>query len=407
MGQYDLFRKIAQSTLTTKQRTVSQMQNDIINDFKSSPSYESVTISNVSRDVQIVDESYISKSESKKRILGIPNEIFGIGEIVVWNSANWIITGIDSNKEIQFKGTIQKSNNTLKFYHENSILYEIPCIVGKGNLGLDENKFLSLPADENYITCADTTDSSKIDENIRFILGKKVYSILGISDIVTPGLLSIHIKEGQFNADDNRDLGIANYFSHQSVKEIYILNGTEVSLLYTNATLQLAIQAKENGVIVSNPVVTYTTSSAYVATVSSTGLITALGTGDAIVTCYYGAVSASITIHSEMVVSDNYNIVISPTDTTLKLSRSLVLTAKAMDNGILDESKHFVWSISNLDGSSGNYATLTVDVVDDGICTVLASSLSSVANKYVVVRCSLSIDANVYFERTIKIINLF
>ena len=328
------------------------------------------------------------------------------GSIVEWGEDKWIITTDIDDLKAYKSASMVKSNNTLKFYSSSSqTLYQIPCIIGKSSISLETNKFLSIPADENLVVCPNNIDSSKIDENTRFILGGKVYSVIGIDNIETVGLLVIRIKEGQISDDDNLELGIANYYSNQIIREIYILNGTEASLLYTNATLQLNLLCKDNGVIVDNPTVTYSTNSAYVCSISSSGLITANGTGDAIITAYYGAVSASITIHSEMVISDNYNKVITPTDTTLKLSRSLVLVAKSMNNGVDDLiPRIFVWSISNLDGSSNNYASINVD---GEICTILASSLSSVANKYVVVRCELSYDPNIFIERQIKIINLF
>ena len=60
--------------------------------------------------------------------------------------------------------------------------------------------------------------------------------------------------------------------------------------------------------------------------------------------------------------------------------------------------------MSNKDGSSNVYATITQN---DNVCVVLANSLSSVANKYVIVRCELTTDNTVYTDKEIKIINLF
>ena len=48
MSTYDLFRKMAQSDLTTKDREVYQIKYDIAQEFDDSPSYESVLIDGVS-----------------------------------------------------------------------------------------------------------------------------------------------------------------------------------------------------------------------------------------------------------------------------------------------------------------------------------------------------------------------
>lgn len=399
---------------TERDIQINSMKSSVLNDFANSPSYFVVLKNGVEQGFNVLEESIITKNPNKKRLICKPDETIIVGDIINFNSSKWICTDNDITSEIYDIGIITRCNNTLKFYpsstnsNENSLLIEVPCIVGKGSLNLDENKFMSIPADENVVRCANTVDSLKIALNTRFILNGDAYSVIGVDKIEYPGLLTIRIKEDQINtADDRIDLGIANWVSHQVTKEIYILNGTEASLLYTNATLQLDVLCKDNSVVVSNPTVTYATSSAYVATVSTTGLITANGTGDAIISATYGSSTATITIHSEMVVSDNYNIVLSPTDTTLKLSRSLVLTAHAMKNGIEDLTREFTWELSNLDGSSGNYASINYDFATDNICTITASNLSSVANKYVIIKCTLTSDNSVFTERQIKIINLF
>jgi len=393
------------SNYSSKEEIVSDVKENFDIRRYYSAEGKSVIIDNI--ETQVIIQSHLNPLNEGKydKKIHMPIEtVVDTGSIVEWEGNKWIIISNIDNLQAYKTASMIKSNNTLKFYDKNSILYEIPCIVGKGNLSLEENKFLSIPADEYVVAIPNTVDTLNIDENTRFILSGSAYSVVGIDNISNIGLLNIRVKEGQIVEDDNIDLGIANYYSHQSVKEIYILNGTSANLLFTSATLQLNILCKDNGVIISNPTVTYSSSNTGIATVSSTGLITCVGTGDVVVTVTYGTVSASITIHGEISEIDDYNIVISPTDTTLKLSRSIVLTAKAMKNGVEDSTREFIWSLSNLDESSNVYATITPN---DDICTVLASSISSSANKYVVVKVKLTSDVSVYTERQIKIINLF
>ena len=396
---------------TERDNQINTIKNSVLNNFANSPSYFLTLRNGIEQGFNIVEENEIIKNPNKKRVICRPDETIIVGDIIEFDNSNWICTENDTTSEICDIGIISKSNNTLLFYpsqsNENPIsneLIEIPCIVGKGNINLDTNKFLSIPADENLIICPNNSNSSYINENTRFILSGSAYIVQGIDNISNVGLLNIRVKQDQISADDNLELGIANYWSNQSIKEVYILNGTSASLLYTNATLQLDIECKDNGLVVENPIVSYISDNTYVCTVDENGLITANGTGDAIITVSYGIASASITIHSEMVVNDNYNIVITPTDDILKLSRSISLTAHAMKNGVEDLTRHFVWSLSNKDGSSNVYATITQN---DNVCVVLANSLSSVANKYVIVRCELTTDNTVYTDKEIKIINLF
>ena len=340
--------------------------------------------------------------------LHVPMEIsINTGSLVEYEGFDWLITGnVDDLQAYKSAGMV-KCNNTLKFYNQTHILHNIPCIIQNSNIKLDNDKFMFLPADEHILICSNNTDSSNIDLNTRFILNDNAYSIIGIDNISNQGLLNIRIKDDQINSDDNLDLSIANYYSHQIVREIYILNGTSASLLFNNATLQLNIQCKDNDVIVDNPIITYSSSNINIATVSSTGLITCKGTGDVIITAIYSGVSDTITIHGDISEVDDYNIVITPLDETLKISRSITLEAHAMKNGVEDLTREFIWEIRNLDGSSNLYASIFVDDANDRICVVTAGNIGNIANKYVVIKCSLTSDNSVYVEREIKLINLF
>lgn len=397
---------------TMKDRQINYMQNAIINNFNDSPSHRSAYFNGLTsvKNIQVIDNSDSDKYNIKT-ILSEPSETFNVGDVVVFDGLTFLVTTIDKGNPIQTKGTIQLCNNTLSFYsttdsttHTIPTLHTIPCIIGKGSIKQDENKYITLPADENIVVCANTVDSLKITENTRFILFGDAYSVIGINKIENPGLLTIRIKEDLVIEDDNVVSGIANFYSNQSVKEIHILNGTYASLFYAESTLQLNIQCKENGTIITNPTVTYSSANATIATVNSTGLITLHGTGDVVITATYGNVSDTITIHGDIAEVDNYNIMITPFDDTLKLSRSMVLTGQVMNKGVVDTTRHVSWSISNLDGSSGNYATITPNV---DTCTILAGNLSSIANKYIVIRASLIGDSTVYLDKQIKIINLF
>ena len=70
MGTYDLFRKIAQSSLTEKERDVAQMKNDLLYSFESTPSFYGVTINGVSKKVHLITE------KNNKKMLSKPNESF-------------------------------------------------------------------------------------------------------------------------------------------------------------------------------------------------------------------------------------------------------------------------------------------------------------------------------------------
>ena len=175
---------------------------------------------------QVIVQSHLNPLNRDKidNIIHMPIEtLVQTGSIVDFENEKWIIVSDIDDLKAYKSANMVKSNNTLLFYpsqsNENPIsndLIEIPCIVGKGNINLDTNKFLSIPADENLIICPNNSNSSYINENTRFILSGSAYVVQGIDNISNVGLLNIRVKQDQISADDNLELGISNYWSNQS-----------------------------------------------------------------------------------------------------------------------------------------------------------------------------------------------
>ena len=376
--------------------------------LNASPNKKTITVNEVSYVVTIQDGSALDNDIEDKIILSKISDEFNIGDIISWDNKTWLIYW----KEIKTikncnRIKMQECNNILKYY-KDYILYESPCImsnssISKGNIKANESKFITLAADEYIVTCSNNVDNSHIDENTRFILNRKAYQVVGIDDLTKSGLLYIKIKETVITANDNKSLGIADYYNNQITREAMIKNGTDATLFYANSTLQLNIEAKENGVIVVNPTLTYTSSNTYVCTVSASGLITAKGTGTATVTVTFGGVSDSMIIHSDMVVVDGYNLTLIPSENTILLNSAKTFTAHFWNNGVEVFNQNCRWIISNSDGTSIPYATISPNGIN---CILFAINKTSNVGKYVKLRSELISDSNVYIEHEIKIISL-
>jgi len=196
MGVYDLFRTIAQSSLSTKDRTINQIKYDIALDFEDSPSYETILINNVSKGVHIVTDK-----KDNKVMLSKPDESFVVGDIVTWNSNKFLVTDIDENQNIQTKGTIQLCNNTISFYNKSGIswvLNEIPCIIDSNvrlySMGTDENKYLSIPSTDIVVRVSNTTISSQIKRDDIFKIGMQNYEVVDLNDVIENGLIILKMK---------------------------------------------------------------------------------------------------------------------------------------------------------------------------------------------------------------------
>ena len=119
------------------------------------------------------------------------------------------------------------------------------------------------------------------------------------------------------------------------------------------ATVQLSAEVQDqNGQVMSGAGVTWTSSSASMATVSSTGLVTAAGNGTATITATAGSASGTATVTVAQQVSA---VVVSPAADTLVAGDTLRLTAEATDaNGHAVAGAEFAWA-------SGDTAVAVVD----------------------------------------------
>jgi len=358
---------------------------------------------------QVIIQSHLNPLNEGKydKKIHMPIEtVVNTGSIIEWENDKWIIVSNIDNLQAYKTASMVKSNNTLKFYSNNindAILYSTPCIIGKGNISLDENKFLSIPADEYVIVIPSNTDTLKINLNTRFILSNFAYIVIGTDVISNVGLINIRVKETQIDSvDDNLSLSIANYYSHQHVYTVSILNSN--AILYVNDTLTLDIIATDNGVQVINPIITFLSSNVNVATIIN-GVINCIAEGNATITATYNGISSSINLTVQSVeIADNYTVNITGL-TTVKLGNSITLTSSVFNNGVIDLSKSVVWNISNQDLSSNIY--LSILSYDRDNIVLKATSNSAYVNKYVVIRASKSDDLSIFRLFNVQIKSLF
>ena len=392
MGTYDLFRKIVQSDLTSKERSISQIQNDIISDFYDSPSYQSVTISSVVRDVQIVDESAINKKPNKKRMLALPNETFNIGEVVVWNSENWLLTNLDSDIGVQTKGIIERCNNTLTFY-KNHNLYTTPCIIESSvqlyRMSLDETKYISELSDNIVVRIPNNITASLIEINDIFSIGKFNYKLTNMSDVVETGLLVLKLQ-----------IVLEQPITHTFTLDI--TNGT-IANIQTGTTLQLNTNVYDNNKLISpTPSLTYTSSNTSVATVNSSGLVTGVTSGTATITVKLtsdNTIQDSISVNITAIPQNNYTYSLLSTsipDTEIVINQTKSYVVTKYNNGVAI-AQTFTFSVV------GDTSAYQLVMVDGNNCTVKALKSSGI----ITLKAVDDSDISKYVEKNITLKNIF
>jgi hypothetical protein len=268
---------------TFKDRQINSLKDAILEDFEDSPSFHSVKINDIDRGVQILDENAINKNPNKKRVLCKPDEDINTGDEIFWKNKYWLCTNVDSDKEIYAKGIIEKCNNTLKWQTSTGEIKEYPCIItDKTSVysdGLDTNRYITIGDDQILITIQNNFDTIQLEVDKRFIFNHSkndIYKLSKVQSLIQEGILYLTMTKDQFGVNDNLDLNLADYVQNNFV--VTITNGDTVSLNISD-TLQLVCELRNNGVVVENPTITYQSSDITKATVSSTGLITAISTG--------------------------------------------------------------------------------------------------------------------------------
>jgi hypothetical protein len=138
-------------------------------------------------------------------------------------------------------------------------------------------------------------------------------------------------------------------------------------------TVQLGVALKNaNGDLVSGPAVTWTSSNQAVASVSNSGLVTALALGATTISAMAGGKTgtAQVTVEGTPVA----NVIVLPETDTLLVGETVQLTAQLLDaNGVVIPGRTPIWSTS-----AATVATVSengqVTAISDGTATISASS---------------------------------
>ena len=386
---------------TTKDRQIDAIKRNITNNFKDNPSWKEVYIngSTTITNVSIVEESVLVKQQNKKIMLSMPDETFDVGDVVNWDSNNWIVTSVDDDKTVETIGAIEKSTVILNYY-KNNVLFSVPAVVYSGTESIEENKYMFLTADELLLKCPYNVDTAYIKEGIRFLLSGTAYKVIATNDVLEQGLLRIRIKEDVIDmTDDNLTLSIANYYSNQNTYTLSLLSNSTLNLNTSLETSQINIKAYNNNVLVSSPVVTYVSSDPTKASVSSTGLITCHATGIATITVTYQSQTVTITVTGVTSSEYSYKINIIGLD-TIKVGREETYSGLFLDEGVVSANT-FTWLLTATDG-----------IASTDLATILSSTSTScilktnLIPKYgeIKLKCTTT-DTNYTTTKTIKIIS--
>lgn len=171
---------------SSRKYNINNIQRDIINSFDDLSSYKikfwkhSGIDESKSRYVRVIDKEF-----NEKKMLGCPNDVYNVGDCIVFLkedtdsdeisdilSSQWLITSKDDNNIIQEKCYITKCNNILHIQtgetrtiigHDNigrpiidtiPNYLDLPCITSKKSIqeSVEDNNPINLPEGKMFVT---------------------------------------------------------------------------------------------------------------------------------------------------------------------------------------------------------------------------------------------------------------
>lgn len=391
MGYYDLYKaRTNMSGETYKDREINQLKRFINDKFLKSPSYHLVYIRGVEepRGFHIYDENAINKNPNKKRILSRPNETFNVGQYVVWEDNDWLITNIDCDSTVQTKGIMQKCNNQISLYI-NDVLHKIPCCVDSAQMRLlntDLNKYLEVPSTDVFIRIANNELTQNIKRNDIYKIGEQNYRVSDISDILEPGLLILKIAW----VAEKQDL--AEY-------KIKILNG-DISISQSQQLFLNVEIYKDDEILPSPPPYSFISSNENIAIVGENNELQILDLGVVDITVMLDDDNTvSDTIQIEIIEDEQNNIVLKIIgESSIVKGYSEQYVVEKYNNGIKVDGKFNFYIIDNTPQEA-----YELTIIDENKCSIKAKN-----NNYnIILRVVDKDNENLFIDKEISLITLF
>lgn len=197
-------------TGNVKSSVATSAKKVLLKSFKDSPSYYSVSINGVVTDVQITDSS---ETREEKDILTQSTSLIKSGDVVLWNSENWLTLIVDDMGGIYYRGTIRKCVSSLKWKNTSSIQKEAYFTMKSdtaSNFGITEGKIITLGNERRQIIIQSNVDTQAIKKDQRFIFDNRAWKVTVVDGLIS-GLINLTLEEDTTNtAVDDSTNRIAN-----------------------------------------------------------------------------------------------------------------------------------------------------------------------------------------------------
>ncbi len=222
--QWEIYDKLLNANGNPgRERNETIAQRRMIKYSKTNGSYRTISIAGEERNVVIVS----TNTTDKKTICSMPNEQFYLGDLIQWNNSFWLITEIEVDNYVYYRGKIERCNIKLRWQNKNGEIIErwgVSTDVAANSEGVIQNQVINLPKMVLGISLPLDAETSDIRRGKRFLIDvdeehPNAY-IATNRNVVTDhydddkshGLCKITLSQHQRNNDtDNTELMLADY----------------------------------------------------------------------------------------------------------------------------------------------------------------------------------------------------
>jgi len=327
------------------------------------------------------------------------------GDIVELEGNKYIVISDRENiNNVYSKFIVRKLYKNIKVYINNE-LKSVDCFIDTNAQAIQD----SLPFGAIKLTVQENKTTNKIGYDLRFITMGNVYKVVGFTSEYS-GLKYIYAEKDVFTDFDDMENGIADYWKYNTKHGYALVAEPTTTTLNEGDTLQLNVTVTDtvNNITnpIENPTLIYTSNDETIATVSETGLITAIAEGITTINIKFVGEdgteltkTVSVTVQKKEEVH-NYSVVLEG-NSTLKEFTEENYVAKLLDNGV-EVPSQFDFSI-DYNGNDSKIATL--EIIDDNTVKLIANQ-DAIYGTIKLVATNRA-DSNLKAEMDIKVISLF
>lgn len=225
----DLYEKLLQTSgITTRDRTINNLKQDITFYIKDNPSYKNVLVNDTNSQWLSLKKTDF---DNKKRFNTIPNEIINIGDSVQWNGTHWFVTSVDFDDDITRCGEIQQCNRTIKWQNPDTLeTIERWCFCDDPySSGINKDNAIVTTLDGKYkiqIPYDDETKNVNIGKRIMLDIIGGIPNIFKIDFVnantnkfsdVDGGFITWTLSSDEYNPNtDNKELMLCDYIDNSN-----------------------------------------------------------------------------------------------------------------------------------------------------------------------------------------------